>query len=1039
MNLNISSPSKIEGGLESKLRQTLGSELSPSELKTCLQATEILNPNTGEQFWHSRESQAGIFIILTGKVRLLDSQDNPLITLEPGFSFGESSLFAEDFFQSYTARASFRVQLAYIPEQVLPQSDEPQSGVRAKLYQNACQLDLLLICRQTKQLEGESLEKLNQLVSLVQCHRLSTGILPNGLTNDALWIVRQGELVSPHQTITAGSIYFVNPQTKDSPWRIAQPTEVYSLSSEKAKLLGLNLPQFTAGEPASATEGESALSLTKSPQTLRPSSPRRSNQLIRSSAAKSNRRLPPLREHQPPQKQPEKFFPSPTQRIGHFWQRLVRRYPFYAQQSASDCGAACMVMIGRYWNKSFSLNRIRDLARVSRSGSSLKGLVSAAETLGFVTKPVKADLNQLAQQKLPAIAHWEGNHYVVVYEIKGNRIVMGDPAIGQRTLTRQEFVAGWSGYALLLEPTTSLKSDEINSGLWWQFLEILKPHSFVLSEIFIASVLIQLFSLITPLLTQVILDRVVVQRSGSTLMAVGFGLLIFGLFSVAMTGLRQYLLDHTAQKIDVSLIVGFIRHTLRLPLSFFESRFVGDIMARVQENEKIQRFLTGEALSVILDLMTVFVYVSMMFWYSWKLALAALAIFPFFAILALVATPFLQKISREIFGAAAKESSYLIEALSGVNTIKSMAVEQRVRWKWEELLNESVKKGFTGQVIGNKLQILSATIEVIASTAILWFGAWQVINNQLTIGQLVAFNMLFGSVIGPFKRITVLWNELQEVIIAVERINDVMDAEPEEKADEQRYSIGSIQGHISFEGVTFRYHADSEANVLENLNFEIQPGQTVALVGRSGSGKTTIAKLILGLYAPTDGKVLIDGCDLTTVSLRSLREQIGVVDQSNFLFGGTIRENISISHPQASLEEVREAAIQAGAHEFIEKLPLGYETPIGERGGTLSGGQCQRLAIARALIGNPSLLILDEATSNLDAESERIIQNNFNTILQGRTTVVIAHRLSTIRQADIILVLDRGVLVEKGNHEELMTMRGHYFYLNQQQLTNERQ
>ena len=1038
MNLNISSPSVLERDLESKLSQILGAELSASGLKTCLQAKEVIKPNTGEQFWRSSSAQTGIFIILAGKVRLLDSQDNPLITLEPGASFGESSLFPKASFQPYTARASFRVQLAYIPGQALPKSEKPYSGVKGKLYQNASQLDLLLICRQNTQLENEPLGKLTQLVDSLQCHRLTAGILPDTLTNEVLWLVRQGELVSPSQTITPGSIYFLNPQTKDNPWRIAQPTEMYSLSSEDSKSLGINLPQFTV-DVTSLPENSQSLSLTQSKQKLRPLPPRRSNQLIHSTTSKSSTQLPVPDENKTPQEQPQKFFPSPTQRAGHFWQRLVRRYPFYAQQSASDCGAACMVMIGRYWNKKFSLNRIRDLARVNRSGSSLKGLVAAAETLGFITKPVKANLNQFAQQKLPAIAHWEGNHYIVVYEIKGNRIIVGDPAMGQRTLTRKEFVAGWTGYALLLEPTTSLKSDDANSGLWWQFLELLKPHSFVLSEVFIASVLIQLFALISPLLTQIILDRVVVQRSSSTLMAVGLGLLIFGLFRVAMTGLRQYLLDHTAQKINVSLIVGFIRHTLRLPLSFFESRYVGDIMARVQENEKIQNFLTGEALSIILDIMTVFVYVGMMFWYSWQLALAAVAIFPFFAILALVATPFLQKISREIFGASAKESSYLIEALSGVNTVKSMAVEQRVRWKWEELLNESVKKGFTGQVISNKLQVFSSTIEVIASTTILWLGAWQVINNQLTIGQLVAFNMLFGSVIGPFKRITVLWNQLQEVIIAVERINDVLDAEPEENADELRQNIGSIQGHIRFENVTFRYHAESETNVLENLNFEVQPGQTVALVGRSGSGKTTIAKLILGLYAPTDGKVLIDGCDLTTVSLRSLREQIGVVDQSNFLFGGTVRENISISHPQASLEAVREAAIQAGAHEFIEKLPLGYETPIGERGGTLSGGQCQRLAIARALLGNPGLLILDEATSNLDAESERIIQNNFNTILQGRTTVVIAHRLSTIRQADIILVLDRGILVESGTHHQLMAKRGHYFYLNQQQLTNDEQ
>jgi ATP-binding cassette subfamily B protein len=502
-----------------------------------------------------------------------------------------------------------------------------------------------------------------------------------------------------------------------------------------------------------------------------------------------------------------------------------------------------------------------------------------------------------------------------------------------------------------------------------------------------------------------------------------------------MTGLRQYLLDHIANRIDLALIVGFIRHTLRLPLSFFETRYVGDIISRVQENRKIQRFLSGEALSILLDLFTVFIYVGLMFWYSWKMALLALIIVPPFALLALIATPFLQRISREIFNAVNQESSYLIEALTGVRTVKATAVEQTVRWHWEELLNKEIKTNFSGQVIGNRLQIFSNTIEAIATTALLWFGAYLVIHNQLTVGQLVAFNMLLGNIINPFQRLIVLWNELQEVVIAVERINDVLDTEPEEDLQNQsRQNLPAIQGHIRFENVTFRYHPESDINILENLSFEIKPGQMVALVGRSGSGKTTISKLVVGLYPPTDGKVLIDGQDITSLSLRSFRQQIGVVDQDTFLFGGTIRENISLGHPGIPLSEVIAAAKMAGADEFIKKLPMGYESQIGEGGGLLSGGQRQRIAIARALLGNPKLLVLDEATSHLDTESERIIQQNFNTILKGKTTLVIAHRLSTVRNADLILVLDRGVLIESGSHEELMAKKGHYFYLNQQQL-----
>jgi len=900
-----------------QLCTVLGYPLSPEDLQPCLRQVKYLTPKVGK-FWQGTEVEAGIYIVLSGKVRLLDDAGELIATLDVGASFGEFTLFPEAGFPAYAARASVNLHLAFLTKELLYQLIDKYPQIYDYLRKQAEERNSLLVKSDT-------------------------------------------ETPSPHP------------------------------------------PQHSRGEVPPPVERSG--SPTPSPK--------------------------------PEKKISKAYFPNPTQRVGHLWQRVTKRYPFFAQQSASDCGAACLVMVSRYWGKRFSINRIRDIANVDRNGASLRGLSAAAESIGFNTRPVKASLDQLGKQKLPAIVHWEGKHYIVVYEITKKHVIVADPAIGQRTLTHREFKADWTGYALLLQPTVFFKEAKDTTTPFWQFFELIKPHGLVMLEVFFASIFIQIFGLITPLFTQLILDRVVVQRSELTLTAVGLGLLIFSLFRVAMTGLRQYLLDHTANRIDVALILGFIRHTLRLPLNFFESRYVGDIVSRLQENRKIQRFLSGEALSILLDLITVFIYLGLMFWYSWKMALLSLIIVPPFAVLALIATPFLQKISREIFSAVAKESSYLIEVLSGVRTVKATAVEQTVRWHWEELLNKEVKTNFSGQVIGNRLQIFSNTIEAVVTTILLWFGAWLVIQNQLTIGQLVAFNMLLGNIIRPFQRLTVLWNELQEVLIAVERINDVLDAEPEEDLQHQvRQSLPPIKGEICFDSVTFRYHPDNDVNILENLSFRIKPGQMVALVGRSGSGKTTISKLVLGLYLPTDGKILIDGQDISSISLRSLRQQIGVVDQDTFLFGGTIRENISLGYPSATLEEIIEAARLAGADDFIKKLPMGYETQIGEGGGMLSGGQRQRIAIARALLGNPKLLILDEATSHLDTESERIIQNNFNTILKGRTTLVIAHRLSTIRNADLILVLDKGVLIEKGNHQELMAKRGHYFYLNQQQLNN---
>jgi ATP-binding cassette subfamily B protein len=694
-------------------------------------------------------------------------------------------------------------------------------------------------------------------------------------------------------------------------------------------------------------------------------------------------------------------------------------------------------MVGRFWGKQFSLNQLRSIANVDRAGTSIKGLMNAAESLGFASRPVKASLDQLAKQPLPAIAHWEGKHYVVVYRISRNRVIVSDPEIGRRQLTHAEFRQGWTGYTLLLQPTIDFKNAPETKEFLWRFLALVKPHWKLMIEVLLASVMLQIFGLATPLLTQILLDHVVVQQSESTFTAIGVGLLVLSVFRAILSSLRQYLLFHTANRMDLALIVGFITHTLRLPLSYFETRYVGDITSRLHENQKIREFLTSDALTTFLDILTVFVYLGLMFWYSRQMALLALVIVPLFVLIAVVATPFLQRISREIFTAKTTEGSYLIEVLTGIGTIKSMGLERSVRWHWEELFNKFIKTNFNGQLIQERLQLFSNLNEMMLSKVLLLFGVWQVLHNQLTIGQLIAFNMLLGNVITPFQRLVALWNNFQEVVIAVERINDVIDTAPEEDVQESlRPALPPIQGEIRFENVSFRYNSESEFNTIEQLSFAVEPGQTIALVGRSGSGKTTISKLLLGLYQPNEGKIWIDGYDLSGVALQSLRQQVGVVDQSTFLFGGSIHENIAVAQPNATLAEIQEAARLAGADLFINELPMKYNTQIGEGGSMLSGGQRQRLAIARALLGNPRLLILDEATSNLDAESERILQTNLNTILKQQTTLVIAHRLSTVRNADLILVLDYGKLIEQGTHDQLMSAQGHYYYLNQQQLTS---
>jgi HlyB family type I secretion system ABC transporter len=994
-----------------------GETLSDKDLALCVRSMRCVETTAGQLLWEASAIPGGLYIVLSGRSRLVDRDGNLVISLSCNTTLGESALFPDLNLRPYGVRASQGAQLGHLSQDLAQRMMQQYPQLRARLVERALHRDLLVLFAQHEVFQKLSRSQVSDLLSPLQRETLAPGANLAALrTSPQLWLIRQGEVASSSgQRLQGGSLHAID---RDSGrWQAVQPTELYRLPLNA-------LEQMRSRETTTVQKQPVSMSFTPAKNSVAISPP---------NGFSPPASLQPLRRDRAA---PKVYFPSPAIKLGHWWQQLTQRYPFAKQQSRSDCGVACLAMISRYWGKNFGINQLRAFANVNRSGASLLGLVTAAENVGFSTRPIKGNLAGLKGQNLPAIAHWEGNHYIVVYAITRTAVIVCDPALGRRKLTHAQFQTGWTGYILLLQPTQDLqKAPEAQSGLW-RFIELIKPYRFAFAEVLLASLLIQIFGLCTPIFTQILLDRVVVERSTSTFFAAGTGLLIFSLFGLVMQSLRRYLLFHTANRIDLSLAVGFITHALRLPQRYFDTRYVGDITSRIGENRTIRRFLSGDALLTLIDLLMVFVYFGLMFWYSWPLALTAAVLLPVLAIVTLITTPFLQRVSREIFNAKTKEGSYLIEALTGVTTIKALGIERLVRWRWEELFNQSIKTNFSGQLLLERFSLASDILETAGTRLIFLFGVWLVINEQLSIGQLFAFNMLLGNVFSPFQRLISLWNDFQEVVIAVERLNDVLNTLPEE--DEQSLllpSLPPLQGHLVFQQVTFRYNLESDRNTLENVTFEVFPGQTVAIVGRSGSGKTTVGKLLLGLYPVTGGHILIDGNDINAITKGSLRRQVGVVDQETFLFGGTIRENISLAHPGATTEEIREAARLAGADQFINELPLKYETPIGEGGGMISGGQRQRLAIARALLGNPRLLILDEATSSLDTESEYIIQTNLNTILKNRTTLVIAHRLSTVRTADLILVLDRGVLIEQGTHEALMARKGQYFYLNQQQFT----
>jgi ATP-binding cassette, subfamily B, bacterial HlyB/CyaB len=712
---------------------------------------------------------------------------------------------------------------------------------------------------------------------------------------------------------------------------------------------------------------------------------------------------------------------------------LWRTQPFVEQQSQADCGMACLAMIGQYWGKRWSINSLRQMAFVGRNGATLSHLASAAEQLGFQARSVRASLGRMQEQRRPWIAHWQGEHYVVVYQVKRDRVIFADPALGKKTISIREFEANWTGYALLLEPAQPLQASSKETSTLLRFWEFLKPYRSIISQIITVSLLIQFLGLLTPLFTQIILDRVITQKSMPTLHLFSIGLLLFSVWGIGLVSVRQYLLDYLSNRVDLTLISRFVSHTMLLPLRFFETRYVGDILTRVQENQKVQLFLTRQAIITWLDALMAFVYLGLMFHYNWKLTLLVVCLIPALAILVFTATPFLRRVSREIFNRETSETSSLVEMLTGIQTVKATASEQALRWRWENQLTETMNAQFRGQRFANRLQTIGGFINTIGSTALLWFGASLVIQGELTVGEFVAFNMLLGNVMGPILALTGFWDEFQQVLISLERLDDVFETQPEEATQLNPLILPLLEGEIRFDQVTFQ-HSGSERNTLQSISFQIQPGETVAIAGTSGSGKTTLINLLQGFYHPNNGRVLVDGHDLRQVSLKSLRSQIGVVPQECFLFSGTILENITLFEPEIPLEAAIAAAKLADAHGFIQDLALGYQTKVGERGMTLSGGQRQRIAIARALLKHPRILILDEATSSLDTESERRLQQHWSHILGTCTTLIVAHRLSTIRQADRILVLDQGILVEQGTHDELIANRGKYYYLTQQQL-----
>jgi ATP-binding cassette subfamily B protein len=714
---------------------------------------------------------------------------------------------------------------------------------------------------------------------------------------------------------------------------------------------------------------------------------------------------------------------------------MFTRFHCVRQMDGSDCGAAALATIARHHGRHFGLQAMRDLAGTDRVGTNLLGLVQAAERIGFAAKAVKGPYEALDQAPLPAVAHVKTadgfGHFIVLHRVGKQSVVIADPASGIETLTREEFSRRWTGYLLLMTPDETLRrsdagrADGSRGSLTpaRRFLGLLRLHRGVLVEAIVCAVLMTLLGISTSYFVQHLVDSVFVMGETRLLNALGIGMLVILLFRTLFGMLRHYLLAHVGRKIDLSLISGYARHLLALPLNFFEMRQVGEILSRVNDASKVREAISGATLTATVDAVVVVCTTAVLWTYDIPLALVATLFAPLWLVVVLLHHPATCRRSREAMENAAKLSAHLVEDVSGVETIKACGAERSRADAGENRLVGLVQSVFSLQKLSISMGALGGLLTGLAGIIILWVGGHRVISGALTIGELMFFYTLLGYLLEPLERLATVNLTIQEALVAVDRLFQVMDIEPE-PINVRKATFEGVREGLELRNVSFRYGCRDD--VLKELSLRIPAGKTAAIVGESGCGKSTLLKLLMRFYEPSQGQVVVDGVDLRDFDLASLRSRIGIVSQEPFIVNGTLRENIALGAPEAEFNEIIAAARAAGLEDFINRLPERYETIIGERGANLSGGERQRLAIARALLRKPALLIFDEATSHLDTATERAIQENLRGVFAGKTVLLVAHRLSTIREADVIYVMHQGRVVEHGDHHRLMAAGGRY-------------
>ncbi len=718
---------------------------------------------------------------------------------------------------------------------------------------------------------------------------------------------------------------------------------------------------------------------------------------------------------------------------------MFKKFVCIKQHDITDCGAACLAIVTKQHGLTIPIAKIREMAGTDQKGTNALGLIKAAESLGLSGKGVRAELVHLTKHlPLPCIAHVVKDnlqHYVVIHEIQQGQLTIADPAEGLVSYSIDEFSQIWTGILLLLVPADNFQRKDETVGLYERFAGLLLPQKGLLIQIFLASVIYTLFGLVGAFYFKTLIDEILVDGLAKTLHVVSAGFILLSLFKIVLDAFRNHLLVYLSQKIDIALMLRYYQHVLALPMSFFDSRRVGEILSRLSDASKIRAAISGATLSVMLDSLMVLVGGVVLYTQNRTLFGVATLFVPFYFLVLWAFNRPYRKVQRKSMEQAADLESYLVESLNGVSTIKALGGEMQAQFDTETRFIRLLRTNFSDACLRNIQGSLQATLTIIGELIILWVGGLQIINGNMSIGQLITFNALLAYFFRPIANLAGLQPMLQEAYIAGDRLGEILDLEGEKYADTSKVMLKKLLGQLELVDVSFRY--GTRDLVLKNITLSVRPGEKVAFVGQSGSGKTTLAKLILNYYQPTEGEIVIDGYNLQDVSLVDLRARIGYVPQDIFLFSGTIAENIGYGLSNVKMQDILKLAKTLDTHQFINELPLRYETLVGERGASLSGGQRQRIAIMRAMLKKPDLLILDEATSNLDSETERVLHQALDQLSKDTTTIIIAHRLSTIKKCDKIMVFQDGHIVEGGTHQELIKKLGAYYQLWQGQIYQE--